>query len=129
MFREEPRPPAALIHPQSVTRTGAAPVEAVTPVALPFPDFGINEARALFDGDAYDEMIGLVARAQRSVRLEFFLFGGPVADSIIDLLAVKKAEGVHVRVTLDRTQGFLPQIRRECRKAYRHLLAAGIDAV
>jgi len=35
--------------------------------ALARPDFGISQARALFDGDAYREMIAMVARAERSV--------------------------------------------------------------
>ncbi len=112
---EEPRPPAARID---------AP-----PAALAPPEFGINEARALFDGDAYREMIALVARAERSVRLEFFLFGGPVADAMIDLLADKVAGCVRVRVTLDRARGIVPQVRKECRAAHRRLLAEGIDVV
>jgi phosphatidylserine/phosphatidylglycerophosphate/cardiolipin synthase-like enzyme len=91
--------------------------------------FTVNHARALFDGAAHREMIALVARAQRTVRVAFFLFGGPVADAIIDVLAVKKAEGVQVQVTLDRKRGILPRVRRECRAAHRRLLAEGIDVV
>jgi len=72
-------------------------------------------------------MIALVARARESVRLQLFLFGGPVADQIVDLLAAKRADGVLVRVTLDRALGMLPLVRRECRAAYRRLLSEGID--
>lgn len=96
---------------------------------LPAPGFTINQARALFDADAYREMIAMASRAERSVRLEFFLFGGPVAAAMIDLLAGKMREGVDVRVTLDRARGMLPPVRRECRAAYRHLRAEGIDVV
>jgi cardiolipin synthase len=91
--------------------------------------FTVNHARALFDGAAYREMIALVARAQRTVRVAFFSFGGPVADAIIDVLAARKAEGVQVQVTLDRKRGILPRVRRECRAAHRRLLAEGIDVV
>ncbi|MES2463286.1 MAG: phospholipase D-like domain-containing protein, partial [Armatimonadota bacterium] len=37
------------------------------------------------------------------------------------------AEGVCVRVTLDRALGFLPVVRRECRNTYRRLQKEGID--
>jgi phosphatidylserine/phosphatidylglycerophosphate/cardiolipin synthase-like enzyme len=91
------------------------------------PDFTLNTARALFDGDAYREMVSLVARAQTSVRLEFFLFGGPVADAMIGVLKAKQAEGVKVAVTLDRARGILPQVRQECALTYRRLRAEGFD--
>jgi phosphatidylserine/phosphatidylglycerophosphate/cardiolipin synthase-like enzyme len=101
----------------------------LTPLSLHPPEFTINEARALFDGDAYREMVALAGRAERSVRVEFFLFGGPVADAMIGVLAGKMAQGVEVRVTLDRARGMLPQVRRECRATHRQLLAERIDVV
>lgn len=112
-----------------MTSTVSSGEGADAPAALPQPDFRINEARALFDGDAYREMVALTARAEQSVRLEFFLFGGPVADAIIDVLAEKAANGVSVRVTLDRARGLLPLVRRECRAAHRRMRAEGIDVV
>src|SRR5690349_1591170 len=86
-------------------------IPAMRPAAPPSPEFTINQARALFDGAAYQEMIAMVARAWRSVRLEFFLFSGPIAAAIIDLLVRKRATGVRVQVTLDRARGMLPQLR------------------
>jgi len=100
-------------------------------VSLPPPCFFANQAEALFDGEAYDAMADLLGRAEHSIRLEFFLFGGPHADRMIDRMAQKRAEGVEVRVTLDRAQGrgLLPLVRRECRAAYRRLKALNIDVV
>ena len=71
----------------------------------------------------------MVGRATGSVRLEQFLFGGPTADAIIDLLVRKIDDGVRVQITLDRARGMLPAVRRECAAAYRRLRAAGIDVV
>ncbi|MBC8104370.1 MAG: phosphatidylserine/phosphatidylglycerophosphate/cardiolipin synthase family protein [Cytophagales bacterium] len=99
------------------------------PPPFPPPVWEINRARARFDADAYAEMVALVARAEQSVRMEFFLFGGPVADTIIDLLIAKIAAGVRVRVTLDRMRGSLPFVRHECRKAHRRLIAGGVDVL
>jgi phosphatidylserine/phosphatidylglycerophosphate/cardiolipin synthase-like enzyme len=100
------------------------------PIAVPpVTGFTVNEAEALFDGDAYEAMLTLLARARRSLRVEFFLFGGPHAETMINVLAAKQAQGVSVRVTLDRTLGLLPLVRRECRAAYRHLRRSGIDVV
>lgn len=96
---------------------------------LPSPEFTLNEAQALFDGDAYRMMVEMVRCARRSIRIEFFLFGGPVADAIIDALKEKIAAGVRVQVTLDRALGFLPKVRRECRATYRRLLSEKIDVV
>lgn len=92
-------------------------------------EFSVNEAEALFDGDAYAAMTDLLRRAERSVRMEFFLFGGPQADAMINVAAAKQGAGVDVRVTLDRSLGMLPLVRRECRAAYRRLQRLGIDVV
>ena len=118
MIQEEPRPV-----------TGGIDVPPQVHATLTPPDFTLNDARARFDGDAYREMVAMVARAERSVRLEFFLFGVPVADTIIDLLASKAAHGVDVRVTLDRALGVLPAVRKECRAAHRRLRDRKIDVV
>lgn len=98
-------------------------------LTLPPSEFTLNEARGLFDGDAYEEMVAMVRRARQSIRIEFFLFGGPVADTIIDTLKQKINAGVRVQVTLDRALGFLPEVRKECRATYRRLLQEKIDVV
>lgn len=103
--------------------------ESQTALTLPPPDHTLNDADALFDGDAYREMVAMVSRAQQSVQIEFYLFGGPVADAMIDVLLQKIADGVRVQMTLDRALGFVPEVQRECQATYRRLLKEGIDVV
>ena len=84
---------------------------------------------ALFDGEAYAEMAALLRRAERTACVAFYLFGGPDADVLIDILAERQNAGVRVRVLLDRALGrnnFLPGIVWECGQAYRRLRARGI---
>lgn len=97
-------------------------------IELPEPRFFANAAEALFDRAAYDEMTAMLARATRSIRMEFFLFGGPHANAMIEVMAQKRDAGVDVRVTLDRSQGLLPQVKRECKAAYARLRARNLDA-
>ncbi len=92
--------------------------------------FHRTEAAALFDADAYAEMLAILESAQRSIRLTFYLFGGPDADRMAEVLAAKQAHGVSVRVLLDRKVGVgptLPSVLQECQKTYRKLKRLGID--
>ena len=93
------------------------------------PGFAPHDVSALFDGAAYSEMPALLSRARHSVRMAFYLFGGPDADRMMDILAAKRAEGVAVRVLLDRALGlrnFLPGLMADGQRAYRRLRALGI---
>ncbi len=93
-------------------------------------EFEVTEASALFDGAAYAEMEALLQRAQRSIRLTFYLFGGPDANRMAAIMAAKQAHGVHVRVLLDRSLGLgptMPEVLWECQKTYRLLKKLGID--
>lgn len=88
------------------------------------------QAAALFDSAAYAEMEALLQRAQRTIRLTFYLFGGPDADRMAAILAAKQASGVQVRVLLDRALALgptLPEVLWECRRTYRLLRRLGID--
>ena len=88
------------------------------------------EADALFDGAAYAEMRALLERARHSIRLTFYLFGGPDAERMIEIMAAKQAEGIDVRVLLDRALGLgptLPEVLWECRKTYQSLRRHGIN--
>jgi phosphatidylserine/phosphatidylglycerophosphate/cardiolipin synthase-like enzyme len=91
------------------------------------PSFTVNEAEALFDGDAYQAMLAMLARAERSIRVEFFLFGGPHADAMIDLLVAARERGVVVRVTLDRGTGFAAPGAPRVPGGVRRLQTLGID--
>ena len=95
----------------------------------PAPDFAAHSADALFDGAAYAEMPALLGRARHTIRMAFYLFGGPDADRMMDILAAKRAEGVAVRVLLDSSLGlrnFLPGIMADGWRAFRRLRALGI---
>jgi Phosphatidylserine/phosphatidylglycerophosphate/cardiolipin synthases and related enzymes len=83
--------------------------------------------RALFDGAAYDGMLALLESARRSVRFAMFLFGGPHAAQMTDLLAAKRDAGLDVRVTLDWMGGMLPPVRREGAAALRRLRDLNLD--
>lgn len=93
-------------------------------------DFSAADASALFDGPAYAAMERLLLSAQNSIRLTFYLFGGPDADRMTRVMAAKAAAGVSVRVLLDRAVGFgptLPQVLWECRRTYGLLKRLGVD--
>ena len=92
--------------------------------------FQPTEAAALFDGAAYAEMTALLERAQQTIRLTFYLFGGPDAGRMAAILAAKQAHGVAVRVLLDRSLALgptLPEVLWECRRTYSLLRRLGID--
>jgi len=95
----------------------------------PEPGFAPHDVLALFDGAAYAEMPALLSRARRTIRMAFYLFGGPDADRMMDILVAKRAEGVAVRVLLDRALGlrnFLPGLMADGLSAFRRLRALGI---
>lgn len=93
-------------------------------------NFSAAEASALFDGTAYDAMERLLLAAQTSIRLTFYLFGGPDADRMARVMTGKASAGIAVRVLLDRAVGFgptLPQVLWECRRTYSLLKRLGIN--
>ena len=92
-------------------------------------EFQETEAAALFDGAAYAAMETLLARAEQTIRLTFYLFGGPDADRMVKIMAAKQAAGIEVRVLLDQSLGFgptLPQVLWECRRTYAKLRRLGV---
>jgi cardiolipin synthase len=105
-------------------KTGASAV-----TILPPSSFEVNRAVALFDGAAYGEMAAMLSRAEASIRMEFFLFGGRFANTLIDILARKRAAGLDVRVTLDSTRDLFPQHRRERDAASARMRVLGLDVV
>ncbi len=99
------------------------------PPSDPIPGFAPHAADALFDGAAYAEMPALLGRARHTICMAFYLFGGPDADRMMDILAAKQRGGVMVRVLLDRSLGlrnFLPGLMADGRRAYGRLRALGI---
>ena len=75
-------------------------------------------------------MEALLERAEKSIELTFYLFGGPDADRMAQLMADKQAGGVEVRVLLDRAIGLgptVPEVLWECRRTYQTLRRLGIN--
>ena len=98
-------------------------------MTMTLSDFHRTEASALFDGAAYNEMEHLLERAQKTIKVTFYLFGGPGADRMAETMALKKAAGIDVRVLLDRAVGFgptLPLVLWECRRTLGKLRRLGV---
>jgi phosphatidylserine/phosphatidylglycerophosphate/cardiolipin synthase-like enzyme len=96
------------------------------------PRFQANDAAALFDSAAYAEMLAILGRAEHSIRLTFYLFGGPDADKMIDVLAERQAAGVSIHVLLDCQVGSSvldPVVGWECRRSLRKMRRLGIDVL
>jgi len=74
-------------------------------VVVSVPHFEVNDASAFVDAAAYAEMAALVGRAEHTIKLTFYLFGGPDADRMIDIMAERQTHGVSVRVLIDHTIG------------------------
>ena len=70
--------------------------------ALPAYAFSQNEIDVIYDRHVFEELEAVVRTAKRSVRIDFFIFGGPSAERILDVLLQKQKEGVKVKVMLDR---------------------------
>ena len=93
-------------------------------------EFHQTEATALFDAEAYTAMTTLLGAAQHSIRVTFYLFGGSDAGRMAEILAAKLAQGLAVRVLLDRSIGLgptLPSVLWECQTTYRKLKRLGLD--
>ena len=102
-----------------------APV-ALTDLALAFEESTASTAEVLVEGtEFYPPMLGDIAGATSSVHINQFGFRpGRVGELFAEALIAKSAEGVPVRLVVDR-QGTDPD--RGSRDFYRRLLAAGIE--
>jgi cardiolipin synthase A/B len=95
-------------------------------LALEFSESTASSAEVLVEGDSfYPRMLEDIASASSSVHINQFGFRpGIVGDAFADALIGKAAEGVPVRLVVDR-QGSDPE--RGARDLYDRLLAAGIE--
>jgi cardiolipin synthase len=95
-------------------------------LALEFVESTASSAEVLVEGDSfYPRMLEDIAFATSSVHINQFGFRpGIVGDAFADALIGKAAEGVPVRLVVDR-QGSDPE--RGARDLYDRLLAAGIE--
>ena len=95
-------------------------------LALRFSESTASAAEVLVEGDSfYPRMLDDIASASSSVHINQFGFRpGVVGDAFADALIEKAAEGVAVRLVVDR-QGSDPE--RSSRGLYDRLAAAGIE--
>jgi cardiolipin synthase len=95
-------------------------------LALEFAESTASSAEVLVEGDSfYPRMLEDIASASSSVHINQFGFRpGIVGDPFADALIGKAAEGIPVRLVVDR-QGSDPE--RGARDLYDRLLAAGIE--
>ncbi len=106
-------------------RLAAAPVR-LGDLALGFAESSASAVEVLVEGTAfYPPMLADVGAASSSVHINQFGFRpGIVGDAFADALVAKAAEGVTVRLVVDR-QGSDPE--RGSRALYERLTAAGIE--
>jgi cardiolipin synthase len=95
-------------------------------LALAFDESTASSVEVLVEGRAfYPRMLDDIASATSSVHINQFGFRpGTVGDAFADALLRKTAEGVHVRLVVDR-QGSDPE--RSSRALYEQLAAGGVD--
>ena len=95
-------------------------------LALAFPESTASSAEVLVEGHSfYPRMLEDIASASSSVHINQFGFRpGVVGDPFADALIEKAAEGVAVRLVVDR-QGSDPE--RSSRALYDRLAAAGVE--
>ena len=93
---------------------------------VPPPAFR-GEAQLLVDeADLVPAILAMIARARRSVLVDYFIFGGPAAGRLVDALIERRRAGVAVAVLLDPALGSLPAIKAACQVELERLRAAGI---
>jgi len=95
-------------------------------LALAFPESSAASAEVLVEGASfYPPMLDDIRNARSSVHINQFGFRpGVVGDEFAEVLAAKAAEGVPVRLVVDR-QGSDPE--RGSKEHYDRLLAAGVQ--
>lgn len=101
----------------------------MTAPAYPIPEFSSNELDVIYDHDCFATMEDLVSRARESIVLDFYIFGGPTAESITRMLIDKQRAGVQVRVLLDRRLGTVSRLKKQAKKALAELKRGGIPVL
>jgi cardiolipin synthase len=110
------------------TRTGAAKAAATDSArpAYPAPRFSANDADVYYDMDTFEAMERLVGQATRSIRLDYYIFAGPTAQRLADLLIAKHQAGLSVHVLLDAKLGTIPELTAQAKPVLAKLRAAGV---
>jgi len=99
---------------------------AMRDLAVEFPESAASSVEVLVGGeDFYPPMLADVAAASSSVHINQFGFRpGAIGDAFAEALVAKAAEGVPVRLVVDR-QGSDPE--RGAQPLYERLVAAGVE--
>ncbi|MDB5102068.1 MAG: ywiE [Cyanobacteria bacterium RYN_339] len=121
-------------HGTALTGTGLptgnlAAQGADAPPAFPAPEFSGGDVDMLYDMATFDAMEKLVAKATRSIKLDYYIFGGPTADRLANALIAKRKAGLDVRVMLDSAFGKIPEMRGQCLPVYEKLKAGGVSVL
>lgn len=90
------------------------------------PVFGANETEIYYDMATFEAMEQLVSGAQRTIRMDYYIFGGPTASRLADLMIAKHRAGVDVKIMLDGSLGVIAELRAQCKPIYERFKAAGV---
>lgn len=100
-----------------LTLLGAPAARCATLRATPWPVPAAvhgNQIDLVFGLPAYVERLqGDLARARRSILVDFYVLGGVHGTSVAELLVRRAREGLDVRVLLDPHFGTVPAVKRE----------------
>jgi len=89
-----------------------------------------NQVNIYFDAPAiYPAMDQLIATAQHSIKMDFFILGGSQAMQLAETLARKVAAGVKVQVIVDPSLGALPTLHKQGKELVAYLKAHGIEVL
>lgn len=117
----------AKVRGAGAARAAAAPDPAgILAPRLPAAEFAPAEADVLYDNDTFQAMEALVAKAQKSIRIDYYIFGGPTAERLATTLIAKHQAGVDVRVLLDGALGKIPEMQKQGKQVLARLRAAGV---
>lgn len=96
------------------------------PPRFSLPSATINEVDVLYDMATFEAMEQLIARARQSIQIDYYIFGGPTAQRLADLIVARHQTGVQVSVLLDAKFGTIPEMTAQTKPVYQKLKDAGV---
>lgn len=123
--------PAPVLRPIPTSALAAPDRLVALPPPQPTYDYTTNnKTNVYFDPPAiYQAMDALLASAQRSIKMDFYILGGRQAMRMAETLARKAAAGVRVQVIVDPGMGTLPEIKKQMTALVSYLKANGVQVV
>lgn len=92
----------------------------------PQPTFSENEADVLYDMATFEAMEQLIQRAEKSIKLDYYIFSGPTAKRLAELIVAKHKSGVKAQVIVDHQLGTLPELKSQSKAVLDILKAGGV---